>query len=390
MNVGGGATIDGLTISQPYTKTLTLNTSLTIKDNGDRQSTGLLVSGGASNTPLIAQPNGSASAINLYGQMNWTYGAIGSQTNGASNLNLYAGSSGTAAVFFGGSSSAQEYLGDNLTINNGVTVTLTGTDNGLVMTNSASINNQMGTLNIQAGGGGGGGITNASGSTGTLTSDTEVFVTGATGTSYVQCIPLFNTGHFWVGDANGTNTKLVIQGSLGEYNVGFYNLGSVELYTGANLDPRSGFAQDSGSISVLGAVGTGYLCYDAPAGGADVAINRGYVGFAESDQTLETGGSFSMTGGNMSIAIDVTAGTMDQVQCYSGNLSIGGGVSILVNTIDIPPQGMPTADWVIFQCLLNGTVSINPSTINWDWVGQAYSFGNNAQQFWLHSTAPGG
>ena len=93
---------------------------------------------------------------------------------------MYAGSSGTATDTFGGSSAAQEQLGDNLTINSGVTVTLSGTDYGLVMTNKSNINNEMGTLVIEPGGTGKGGITNASGSSGTLTNVADVFITGAT------------------------------------------------------------------------------------------------------------------------------------------------------------------------------------------------------------------
>jgi hypothetical protein len=198
-------------------------------------------------------------------------------------------------------------------------------------------------------------------------------------------------GGFWVGDTNGTGTKLVIQGTNPQNGVGFHNLGVVNIYTGGNLDPRSGFTQQSGSISTIGALGTAYICNDSPSGGASVVVNGGYIGFAEAGQTLEAGGDFSMTGGRIGITIDATAGKLDAIYSYNGSITINNGITFLVNTINIPPQRMPTADWVIFKCLsINGTVTINPNRETWDESGyNTYTYGSDAQDFWLHSTAPG-
>jgi hypothetical protein len=91
MNVAGGTTINSLTIAISYNnRTLTLNTSLTIQDNGDGKSTGFGMS-----LANIAQPNGAASAINCYGVFDWTSGTIGSQTKGASNLCIGSARTGT-------------------------------------------------------------------------------------------------------------------------------------------------------------------------------------------------------------------------------------------------------------------------------------------------------
>jgi hypothetical protein len=62
MSVSGGVTVNSLQINNGYNgQTLTLNTPLTVQDNGDGQSTGFQMSAGS-----IAQPNGNNSSLMLF------------------------------------------------------------------------------------------------------------------------------------------------------------------------------------------------------------------------------------------------------------------------------------------------------------------------------------
>src|SRR5262249_19105249 len=148
------------------------------------------------------------------------------------------------------------------------------------------------------------------------------------------------SGGFWLGGDNAVHTYLDIKGADSQNGVSFYNNGGgVTLYTGAALIAEQGFTQQAGGLNIVGATGNAaLLCYSPQQPSANVGnvvINGGYVDFLYANQSLEVGNNYSMTGGSVDLTIDATAGTLDGIISFGGNITINNGCTVSVTTINI-------------------------------------------------------